>query len=343
MKVAVVGTGSVAQGCYLPFLHKQPDLELLYYSRTRGKAEACAQQFGGTVCDSLGEMMDHDPAVVFVLTNETTRADVLEELVPRQPRRLFLEKPLVARGGQDNVTEADFEAASDLMQRLHAGGCQTAMIFNYRFFDQVMAARHLAGERRFGTPVNATALVNYACWSHCIDLLHFFFGPVETVLAQEGTQRHRHGSSEAPDRTAALRFANGASGTILGSWALSFEFPLFELVLNYQGGRFHLRCLDGDLEILDYETHRHETWAVTRNTSRWDQYRASFAKSIGAYLDSLRQGTPPPVPGAAGLEELRFEAAMGRSAARGRAVNLPEEFPLPTDEGGQHEHAHAEA
>lgn len=329
MKVAIVGTGSVAQGCYLPFLHKQPDVELLYCSRTRAKADACAEQFGGTVCASLGEAMDRKPDVVFVLTNETTRADVLAELVPRRPARLFLEKPLVARLGQDNVTEADFDTARDLMQHLHAGGCQTAMIFNYRFFDQVVAAWQIAAERRFGAPVSATALVNYACWSHCIDLLHFFFGPLETVLAQEGARRHRHGPSEAPDRMASLRFANGASGTILGSWALSFEFPLFELVLNFQGGRFHLRCLDGDLEILDYETHRHETWAMTRNTSRWDQYRASFAKSIGAYLHSLRQGEPPPVPGAAGLEELRFEAALRRSASQGRAVQLSQEFPLP--------------
>ncbi|MEW6750140.1 MAG: Gfo/Idh/MocA family oxidoreductase [Candidatus Latescibacterota bacterium] len=343
MRIAIVGTGSVAQGCYLPFLHKQPDVQLFYFSRTRARAEACAQQFGGEVCDSLAGLVEHDPAVVFVLTNETTRAEVLRELVPLRPARLFLEKPLVAQQGQDNVTEADFATARELMQQLHAGACQTAMIFNYRFFDQVQAARKIAAERGFGAPVNATALVNYACWSHCIDLLHNFFGPVETVLAQEGSVRHRHGDSEAPDRTAALRFANGASGTLLGSWALSFEFPLFELVLNFQGGRFHLRCLDGDLEILDYETHRHETWAVTRNTSRWDQYRASFGKSIGAYLESLRQGGPPPVPGVAGLEELRFEAALGRAAREGRPVPVRQEFPLPTDAQGQESHAHPQA
>jgi predicted dehydrogenase len=333
VRIAVVGTGSVAQGCYLPFLSQQDDVELLYFSRTQARAEACAGQFGGTVCASLDDLMAREPTIVFVLTNETTRADVLAELASHRPARLFLEKPLIARLGQDNVGEADFETAAELMQRLHGGGCQTAMIFNYRFFDQVAAARRLVEERGFGAPVNATAMVNYACWSHCIDLLHFFFGPVETLLAHAGPLRHRHHASEAPDRTACLQFANGASGTLLGSWALAFEFPLFELVLNFTRGRLHLRCLDGDLEILDYQTHRHETWAMTRNTSRWDQYRASFAKSIGAYLDTVRQGTPPPVPGSAGLEELRFEAALGRSAAQARPVRLADEFPLPASGG----------
>ena len=47
-----------------------------------------------------------------------------------KPRRLFLEKPLVARSGQDNVTEQDFATAQALMAQFHAQGCQTAMIFN---------------------------------------------------------------------------------------------------------------------------------------------------------------------------------------------------------------------
>lgn len=328
MRIAIIGTGSVARDCYLPFLKTQKDVELAYFSRTQSKAEACALAFGGKVHTSLADLLATGPDSVFVLTNETTRADVLAELVPLRPRRLFLEKPLVARQGQDNVTEEDFATAQGLMAQLHAQGCQTAMIFNYRFFDQVLAAREILATRSFGAPLNAVAAVNYACWSHCIDLLHFFVGPAESIMAQESGLKCRHGQTEVADVAGTVRFAGGAAGTILGTWTLNFGFPLFELIVNFTGGRIHLRCLDGDLEVLDYSSKRHEILSVTRNTSRWDQYRASFGKAIGAYLESLRRGEPAPVPGQAGLEELRFEAALRRSVRLGRPVLVRNEFAI---------------
>ena len=328
MRIAIVGTGKVAQDCYLPFLKTQKDVELAYFSRTRAKAEECATVCGGKAYASLADLLATDPDSVFVLTNETTRADVLAELLPLKPRRLFLEKPLVARNGQDNVTEEDFATAQGLMAQFHAQGCQTAMIFNYRFFDQVLAARDILAKRSFGTPLNAVAAVNYACWSHCIDLLHHFVGPAETMMAQESGLKCRYGKADVADIAGTIRFVGGASGTILGTWALNFGFPLFELIVNFTGGRFHLRCLDGDLEVLDYSTKRHEVLSLSRNTSRWDQYRASFGKAIGAYLESLRRGEPAPVPGLAGLEELRFEAALRRSVRLGRAVQVQSEFPI---------------
>ncbi len=326
MKIAIVGTGGVARDSYLPFLTTQDDVELYYHNRTREKAEACAEAFGGTVCDSLEALAALDADSIFVLTSEKARAEVLTRLLPFEPRRLFLEKPLVARHGQDHVTEEDFLTAKEIMAAFHRSGCETAMIFNYRFFDQTRAAREILADRDFGRPVTATALVNYACWSHCIDLLHFFVGPAASITAREGGIKHKHGSTEVPDVCAAIGFVNGASGTILGTWAIHFGFPLFELTIGFEGGRFHFRGLDGDLEVLDYSSKRHEALALTRNTSRWDQYRASFGKSVGAYLESLRTGAPPPVPGEAGLLELQFEAALRRSIRARRPVDVAGEL-----------------
>ena len=73
-------------------------------------------------------------------------------------------------------------------------------------------------------------------------------------------------------------------------------------------------------------------WALgeflPRDVSRWDQYRASFGKSINAYLASIRAGDPPTVPGIAGLRELQFEAAIKRSIAQGAPVDPDVDFPL---------------
>ena len=330
MKIAIVGTGNVARDCYLPALSRADDVELAYYSRTLSRAEECAAAFGGRVCASVEELMGWAPDSVFVLTNETTRGDALAQLLALRPRRLFMEKPLLARNGQDSVTEDDFLEARDLMARAAEIGCETAMIFNYRFFDQSMAAVDILNERDFGQPVQVQAMVNYACWSHCIDLIHYFAGTAETITALTGKTAHQHGSSEAPDVVAAMSFENGATGVISGTWSMDFGFPLYELILGFERGRLHFRGLDGDLEVLDYgaSVKRHETLAITRNTSRWEQYRASFAKSIDAYLQSLRDAVPPPVPGVAGLMELQFEAALRRSISQGRPVAVREELGL---------------
>lgn len=53
IRIARVGTGSVARSNYLPFLSRQPDMSLAYFSRTRSKAEECAASFGGRVASRL--------------------------------------------------------------------------------------------------------------------------------------------------------------------------------------------------------------------------------------------------------------------------------------------------
>jgi predicted dehydrogenase len=86
---------------------------------------------------------------------------------------------------------------------------------------------------------------------------------------------------------------------------------------------------------LDHETSVHcnnsmydEHRRLSGNHSRWDRYRISFENALSAYLDSIRKGQDPPVPGMAGLEELQFEAALRRSIAEKRAVTAQKEFPV---------------
>jgi predicted dehydrogenase len=128
--------------------------------------------------------------------------------------------------------------------------------------------------------------------------------------------------------TAAIRFRNDATGTIIGVCDIDFKLPLYELTFAFEHGRLSMRDLDGDLELLDYRTGQHELYALPRDVSRWDQYRASFGRAINAYLASIRAGQAPPVPGLAGLRELQFEAAIKRSIAQGAPVALDEAFPL---------------
>ena len=329
LKVAVVGTGKVAAQNYLPYLVQHQDIALSYYNRSRDKAEAVAQQFGGRVAPTLADLVADDPDTVLVLTRETDRYQVTRELLELRPRRLFFEKPLVAQAGQADVTEDDFVKGHDLLARAQAAGVETAMVFNYRFFEQTKKASELITAHNFGQPVHFTGLVHYACWSHCIDLVLAFMGPAATITALAApVARPCMGTDNVRDVTAAVQMANGATGTIIGTCSIDFKLPLYELTLAFERGRLTMRDLDGDLELIDYSSERHTVHALSRNVSRWDQYRASFGKAVNAYLETVRAGTPPPVPGLAGLQELQFEAALKRSIAQGAPIHLADTFPI---------------
>jgi predicted dehydrogenase len=305
-------------------LAKQEDVVLTYFSRTGSKAQACAKDFGGRSVGSLRELLADKPDAVLVLTNETQRFAAAMALLEGRPKRLFFEKPLVAQHGQANVCEDDFFQARELLQRAAAAGTETAMIFNYRFFEQTLRAQQIIAERHFGPLTQAALLVNYACWSHCIDLLHLFGGPAARMAALAGDIPYQG----AVDVAGSFRLGNGATGTICGTSGSKFDLPLYDMTFNFERGSIRFSDLDATLDVFDHATRYRESHALIGNHSRWDQYQESFQKSLAAYLNSLRRGEPPPVPGSAGLEELQFEAALRRSVAQKRPVEVQQEFPL---------------
>lgn len=328
MKVAIIGTGSVAVKNYIPYLSSRPGVSMLYYSRTMAKAEAAAANFGGKVLGSIKDLMSEEPDVVFVLTNETARYDVTTQLLEYKPRRLFFEKPLHARNGQANVAEQDFFEARELIHKTEALGIETAMIFNYRFFKLSRKLKELIDGGNLGQLRQASLFVNYACWSHCLDLLSWFGGELETVSALVGDITYGKGASAGPDLACAFKLENGATGTVIGTSGSNFAFPLYNITLNFEHGMASVSDLDGQLVLFKEGDDYRQTYSLSANISRWNQYSASFRASLAAYMDAIEAGKPVPIPGLAGLKELQFEAAFRRSAATLKAVNVKQDFPL---------------
>ena len=327
MEIAIVGTGKVAQDNYIPTLLRHKDLSLTCYSRTLERAEAVGQRFGVRIARTLDELFERHPEAVFVLTGEREHLEATQSLLPFNPKRLFLEKPLVAGGGQAHVTQQDFWDGKKLLLQAQEAGAEVAMVFNYRFFDQIQRAKRLIQERDFGDAISVVTLTHFACWSHCIDLILNFVGPVLELSAQQGTQSYPFEGGEASDIAASFLIGKQATGVLLGTSGISWHLPLFELTINFVGGRIHFRDLGQDMEVLDYRQNTHELFSPSRDGSRWAKYNESFEKSVDAYLDSIRVGVPPPVPGIAGLLELQFEASIKKSITERRPVLPLEEFP----------------
>ncbi|HVX85386.1 MAG TPA: Gfo/Idh/MocA family oxidoreductase [Phycisphaerae bacterium] len=329
IRIGVAGVGKVAREEYLPVLAREPDVALAYWNRTPERARAAAATFGGTALDSLAELAAWKPDAAMVLTSEQARYDVSRALIAGGLPRIFFEKPLVAMGGQAAVTEEDFVKGRELLALARERGCETAMVFNYRFFEQTQRAKREVASRSLGQVTNITALVHFACWSHCIDLVRHFAGDIAEIAALDGA---RHASPElaisATDVAAAFVTDTGAAGTIVGTLAMQWGHPLYELTFTFERGRVHLRDLDGALEILDPASGAHETVSLVRDHSRWDAYRDSFRKAVTAYVSSVRERRPPPVAGMEGLRELQVEAALRRAARERRIVRVNDEFPV---------------
>jgi predicted dehydrogenase len=328
MEIVIVGTGKVAEDNYIPTFLKEADVSLTCFSRTYPRAVALGERFGIRIARTLEELFERRPEAVFVLTREEQRLEATRSLLPFKPRRLFLEKPLVAAEGQAHVSQQDFWDGKALLQEAEAAGAEAAMVFNYRFFDQIQRARQLIQEREFGSAVSVAAFSHFACWSHCIDLILEFVGPVQEISALRGGQLRPFFETQVADVAISFLIGDQAAGTLVGTSGTNWDFPLLELIFNFEGGRIHLRDLDQDMEVLDYRGNVHELFSPLRAGSRWRKYDESFAKSIRAYLESIREGKPPPVPGRAGLRELQFEASVVKSIAECRPVVPDREFPL---------------
>ncbi|MDR1280270.1 MAG: Gfo/Idh/MocA family oxidoreductase [Opitutaceae bacterium] len=328
MKIAVIGTGNVATENYLPWFAAQTDIQLGCFDQNTVRAQAAAEKFGGCSFASSAELIAWRPAAAFVLTNEMWHYDAGLPLIQAGLPRVLFEKPLVAARGQAHVSETDFFQGKELLSLAAKTGTEVAMLFNYRFFDQTIAARRIVAERKFGQLVSVAGKIHYACWSHCIDLVTHLGGALATVTALEGMPEREGQGIIARDIVAAFTLENGATGTLIGTAGLKWQHPLYELILTFENGRIHTRDIDGDLEILDGATRTHERISMVRDASRWQHYTASFQKALAAYLTAVRDGKPAPVPGVNGLRELQFEAAMRRAIAEKRPIRIAAEFPF---------------
>ena len=279
IKIGIVGTGGVTRKSYLPYLSTVADVEIGLYGRNTEKTQACSKELKIVVFDSLAKLMAWGPDSVMLLTKETDRLAAANEVLSFTPKRIFFEKPLTAAKGQANVSEEDFFNGAALLKKAQTINCQTAMIFNYRFFEHSLLAKQIIQERGFGKVLNVTALVHFACWSHCIDLIHAFAGTVTEISAFSGTSVREAAGMKATDVCVAFRTSDDAVGTILGSNALTWDLPLFEMTFNFERGRIRFQDLDGDMEVSDCTLsakfgRRQESYGISKDKSRWDPYLA---------------------------------------------------------------------
>lgn len=320
VRVAVVGTGDWWGRQHAELFAGRPDTTLVaVVGRDPDRTAARAAAYGAMPYVDLDTMLErHRPDLVSVcLPNEAHFEPTLRLIRAGVP--LLLEKPLVF-----SLAEADV-----LVEE--AAGRFVGINFNHRYARPVrLAAAALArgdlgrltfATWRFGGETGTSRhphanLIETQC--HGLDLLEHLCGPVESVMAQAFD-----GGGVYSTLAVALRFANGAVGSLVGSYDSSYAYTdTHRVELNGTTGRILIQDTVRRYTFQRAGDETAEVWQAGYFNDTDRGFHATFDRHVDDLLAALRQGREPPVPIAAGRRALLLAGAVIRSFESGARVSV---------------------
>lgn len=338
LRTALIGCGRIADR-HVRLLTSMPEFSLVAMSDVhRHKAESLASHFGGTAYDDYRVMLaEEKPDLVHILTPSGTHASIALEVMESVPN-VLVEKPMA-------LTLSDADAMIEKAERLSR---RLFVVKQNRYNLPVVKLREALEAGRFGRltlgairvrwcrrqdyydqdayrgtwALDGGALANQA--SHHIDMLQWMFGDVAEVFGMTARQLVQ---IEAEDTgVAAVRFANGALGTIEATTAARpTDIEASISVLGEHGiveiGGFALNEMkrwtfesveDEDADILStYRTNPPNVYGFGHH-----EYLAGVARAIATDAE-------PEIGGREGRKSLALIIAIYESAERNAPVTFP--------------------
>jgi predicted dehydrogenase len=291
--------------------------------RTRERTERRAAEFGVPGYTDLDEMLDRErPDLVSVcLPNMGHFEPTLRLIEAGFP--LLVEKPLVF-----DLTEADTLLAEAARRDLFF-----AINFNHRYARPMRLAAEAIGAGGLGRLTFATwrfggepgtsshpyaNLIETQC--HGFDLLEHLCGPIASVMAQMSDATGRGCST----LSVAVEFANGAVGSLLGTYDSSYSYPGTHLLeINGLDGRI---LIEDTVRRYTYTPAGNEistVWQAGYFNDRDRDFHATFDRYLDDMLPAFVGGCPPPVHAEAGRRALRLAHAVIDSYEHGARVSTP--------------------
>jgi predicted dehydrogenase len=322
LRVAVVGAGGWGEQ-HARVFSSRDDTELVaVVGRTPERTAARAARYGAAPYTDVDAMLaaERPDLVAVSLPNEQHFAPTLHLLRTGVP--LLVEKPLVF-----DPMEAD-----RLIAEAERRGVFFAIDFNHRYAEPVLRAKAAidAGELgeltfaswRFGGEGRGAGsphanLIETQC--HGFDMLEHLAGPIASLSAQ----MRRRDDGEFSTVAIALGFANGAVGSLVGSYDSSYAYPDTQLIeVNGTAGRALIHDTVRELEL----SRAGDPVASVWRAGYFDDEARSFVRTVDRYVDALlaalRAGDPPPVPATAGRRALLLAHAAIDSMETGRRVAI---------------------
>ena len=326
LRVAVVGAGQWGDQHARVFAHRTDTTLCAIVGRTPERAGARAEAYGTTAYTDLDEMLDREqPDLVTVCLPNEAHFEPTMHLI-RRGAALLVEKPLVF----------ELHEADALLEEAAARDLFFAINLNHRYAEPVQRARRafeagelgdlvfadwrFGGEPNWGTSPHANLIETQV---HGIDLLEHLCGPIVSVMSQmyDGT---RPGTFTT--LAVALEFANGAVGTLLGTYDSSYAYPdTHRLEINGTQGRALIQDTVRRLTLSRAGDETSRVWEAGYFNDEARSFHSTFDRHVDAVLSALRAGQEPPVHARAGRRALAVAHGIIRSAEQGVRVGTAPE------------------
>ena len=321
MRIGILSFAHLHAEGYVQNLRRISGVEVIGFSDTdpeRGRrfSQAYGLRWFWTHEDLLAE---HPDAVI--VTSENARHRELVELAVRSGAHVLCEKPIATRTEDALAMKAAVEAA----------GVSFMTAFPMRFSPAVEAARAMVAEGALGR-VLAVVGVNHSenpkrhrAWFaekalagggatidhtvHLADLYRWIFG---VEVAQVTAEISNPFDPEVDVDTAGLlllKLENGVPASIDASWSRPPSYPRWgHLKMEIVGEK-------GTLVLDAFAGHLHVWRRGQERAYEWLGFHPDPNQGmLEAFVDSVRNGTPPPVSWRDGYEALRVVLAAYRSA-----------------------------
>lgn len=319
LKIALIGAGGWGLQ-HARIFAARPDVEFCaVVGRTPAKTQARADQFGVRAYLDIQVMLEQERPDLVSLSLPNQGHFVATRQVIQAGVPLLVEKPLVFA-----LDEADTLLAEAAHRQLFF-----AINFNHRYARPIQMARQAITEGRLGEIIFASwrfggegtsdhphaNLIETQC--HAFDQLEFLCGPIDSVMAQM-TDKTGKGYRSL---VLALHFANGAIGSLLGSYDSSYAYPdTHRLEINGTQGRIVVEDTVRRYTFQATGSETGEVWQAGYFNDRDREFHRTFDRYMDALLAAFKQGEPPPVHARAGRRALALAYAAIESFETGRRI-----------------------
>lgn len=336
-RIAIVGLGMVVAPHARSLIDLADKVEVACaFSPDAAHREAFAARFFFPVCDSLHAILaDKSIEAVDILSPASTHRDVALACA-RAGKHVLTEKPL----------DISTERAVEMIEGCRDAGVKLGVVLQHRFRPAGLRLREILTSGALGAIVGCSTVIRL--WRpqsyydepgrgtfardgggvlisqgiHTLDLMLSLAGPVETVVGfATTTPVHRMETEDMV--SAAVRFANGAIGTIEATTA---AYPGFheEIAFTCQRGTAVLRGTELTVDFQDGRTEHVEPDRTAGGTGAdpmdfpHDYHRAVIAD----FVEAIRQDREPKVTGAEALKVHRLIDALIETGGTGRPMRL---------------------